>query len=881
MKLLIGVISLGLAIAVSGATVENGNFEKSQDGPPADWKILGSGVSVEPFVSAGWNHAERIFNGGNYKTIRVCLGIQGSAGTVWFDNVHLGQSSFSPLKVANFSFEEGAGTTLSGWGQDDAGVRTFRDTNLWTRFPGQGFGSGASARVSSADGKTARIWQDIPIAGRGETHVDYSLPIAGNLGEPNTDYVISFDWRAKGPSSEVCFKAYGAKEDGQPGRELSNKTIASQFPPEQFGRNVARLSLVTPGETGLSQRVALSSADWKRPLRVNAQVRVEQLSSGSVTLSVESGSQSHSVAEITRADGLWQELSVNFVPGATDPQITIRVKATDGNHGPPALVYVDNITIGPAAIIPEPKHLKWLSLDKSFSIPENLKVEVKGKSGAVVASALRLFSESLKKQTGIITEPTTQLGADEAGVELTVASDKRTRREPESYSLQVSPKRVKIVSADERGALYGLMTLLELVQPAPGGGSIILAASIDDHPDFHFRGVHLFGSYDRAYLDHLARLRFNSVVIPSNYGNDPEKRRKLEEAFADCRALGIEAIPEVQSLGWETAILVDPNVVEGTEVVGEKLTLVGDQPLALAHPNIIRTESTNIRIIDTTGARIFEEGRDYEVLPGDMKFARADVHDGFSSQAAPFRVRRTSGSQIPEGVPVLASYDYAAHVDLGNCPYCPNEPRVYQIMGTAISNIIHDLHPKYLHIGHDEVLQMGTDSRCRKSGRSNAENFAKDVVTLYQIAKAQDPNIRVMMWGDMLDPYSHGFLANSSYPENGKPRQRDSIQMAKDSTVPAADLLPKDIIMDVWYFDPSDPPAAGLKALEFFGRKGFSTTCGPYADPVCARRWSVAAKHVRDAGMDCIGILNTPWGGEHWQSIEESAHTSWRVPRER
>src|SRR6185437_8834639 len=107
------------------------------------------------------------------------------------------------------------------------------------------------------------------------------------------------------------------------------------------------------------------------------------------------------------------------------------------------------------------------------------------------------------------------------------------------------------------------------------------------------------------------------------------------------------------------------------------------------------------------------------------------------------------------------------------------------------------------------------------------------------IAKAQDPNIRVMMWGDMLDPYSHGFLANSSYPENGKPRQRDSIQMAKDSTVPAADLLPKDIIMDVWYFDPSDPPAAGLKALEFFGRKGFSTTCGPYADPVCARRWSV------------------------------------------
>jgi hypothetical protein len=179
-------------------------------------------------------------------------------------------------------------------------------------------------------------------------------------------------------------------------------------------------------------------------------------------------------------------------------------------------------------------------------------------------------------------------------------------------------------------------------------------------------------------------------------------------------------------------------------------------------------------------------------------------------------------------------------------------------MAEAIRNTIRTLHPKYLHIGHDEIMHMGTDSRCRKSGRSNAENLAMTVHRLYQIAKDEDPNIQMMMWADMLNPYTHGL-------------------MLEDPTAPAIDLLPKDIIQDVWFHGRSDPPTAGLNSLKFFDTKGYATTGGAYNDRACARRWSMDAKRAKDGGASCIGILHTPWGN-HYDALEEAANTAWRVP---
>ena len=398
------------------------------------------------------------------------------------------------------------------------------------------------------------------------------------------------------------------------------------------------------------------------------------------------------------------------------------------------------------------------------------------------------------------------------------------------------------------------MTLLELIQRLPSGESVFLAASIEDAPDLPFRGVFPVGS--RELIDRLARLRYNAAALSfdSAFDRDPEKCRREEDLFAYCRELGIEPIPDLCAFGWGgISLAIDPNVAEGIWVVDEKLVLAGTEPVALAHPNVLRTESTDIQITDDTGSQTFEEGRDYEVLAGEMKC----IGNRFDSDAAPFQVRRKPGSRIPDGATVLASYDYAAS-GAGNSPYCPNEPRMYPILRQTIQDTIRILKPKYLHIGHDEITHMGTDSRCRKSGRSNAENFAMEVWRVYEMAKAEDPNICLMIWDDMINPYTHGF-------------------MLEDPTAPAADLLPKDIILNVWFHGPSDPPTAGYKSLEFFGTKGYPTTGGPWPTITNARRWSVACKRARDAGLSCIGILRQSWYGSY-VGLEESANTAWRVP---
>src|ERR1700733_6604045 len=98
-------------------------------------------------------------------------------------------------------------------------------------------------------------------------------------------------------------------------------------------------------------------------------------------------------------------------------------------------------------------------------------------------------------------------------------------------------------------------------------------------------------------------------------------------------------------------------------------------------------------------------------------------------------------------------------------------------------------------------MQMGTDSRCRKSGLSNAENFAKEVWELYRMAKADDPNITLMIWDDMINPYTHGYFANYPYLEPPlKSPFLQAGQMLKDPPAPAADLLPRDIIVTLWLY---------------------------------------------------------------------------------
>ncbi|MBQ6352381.1 MAG: beta-N-acetylhexosaminidase, partial [Lentisphaeria bacterium] len=107
--------------------------------------------------------------------------------------------------------------------------------------------------------------------------------------------------------------------------------------------------------------------------------------------------------------------------------------------------------------------------------------------------------------------------APEKGIFIAVGEG--IKESPEGYTLSVTPSRVTIRSATERGAFYGLQTLRALRKK---DGSF-RAAEIRDWPDFRFRGLHTKGNsgtlglYSRILAQVAATLKLNAFMLECQY----------------------------------------------------------------------------------------------------------------------------------------------------------------------------------------------------------------------------------------------------------------------------------------------------------------------------------------------------------------------------
>ena len=392
-----------------------------------------------------------------------------------------------------------------------------------------------------------------------------------------------------------------------------------------------------------------------------------------------------------------------------------------------------------------------------------------------------------------------------------------------------------------------------------------------------FRGTYMAGlPRDRAerlsWCERLAALRMNAVVIEDDIWwrlDDPVQRKVAQDAFDDFRAYGIDPIPELQSFGWGHLVLrKDPMCAEGQWVEREEIRLTGEDAVELTHPNILRTESTDIVLRGPDGV-VLREGQDYRVIAiAEDDEARVETVDDpvegvtehvYRPEARKRRIQRVVGGRIADGTTVQASYDYVARVNQQNCPYCPSEPRVAEIMVDAVRDTVKHLKPTTIHIGHDEPAVMNSDSRCIARGLSNAELLAEDVQRLYDAARELDPEIDIMMWADAVNPYHNGLM----FPD--------------DPTSDALDLLPKDVILNVWYYGADQPLSKGAESLRCLASKGFATTGSPWFDVTCATRWSQACYASRLRGENCLGVLYTSWGGR-WDALATSGNTAWKPP---
>jgi hexosaminidase len=240
-------------------------------------------------------------------------------------------------------------------------------------------------------------------------------------------------------------------------------------------------------------------------------------------------------------------------------------------------------------LMPQPAHMSvdsgGLALNSTFA------VEVPGVSDARLNDAIDRAVRRIEITAGL-----RHAGRGVAGTtRLVVKVDHpsapvQSLDEDENYSLSVTHSSAEVDAATEVGAMHGLETLIQLVQPG-GSGYFIPAVTIHDTPRFRWRGLMVdCGRHFEPVpvlertLDGMAAVKLNvfhwhltedqgfrieSHIYPALTGKGSDRlfytQQDAREIVAYARARGIRVVPEFEMPGHSTAWLAAyPYLASGT-----------------------------------------------------------------------------------------------------------------------------------------------------------------------------------------------------------------------------------------------------------------------------------------------------------------------------
>ncbi len=174
---------------------------------------------------------------------------------------------------------------------------------------------------------------------------------------------------------------------------------------------------------------------------------------------------------------------------------------------------------------------------------------------------------------------------------------------------------------------------------------------------------------------------------------------------------------------------------------------------------------------------------------------------------------RSKGMEVIPGVPLLShQWQFLAptHPELmfDALTYDPSNPVVYKLVLPYLDEVIATVHPKAMHIGHDEV-----------SVKLPADYFQQDVNLIHDYLANR--NIKTWMWGDMLisrDEFPTMFPENLNGNKNGYGKK-------------LREKIPKDVLIGDWHYweTQADFPsiaafhASGLQVVGASWRKAQTT----------------------------------------------------------
>lgn len=163
------------------------------------------------------------------------------------------------------------------------------------------------------------------------------------------------------------------------------------------------------------------------------------------------------------------------------------------------------------SVIPIPLRMEQGSGTFQFSGETLLYTNLKGKEKKMMMDYLEtlpIHFKSSKKQ------------AKENVVSLLITKDNSQLPSPESYTLEVTPRKITVQATSGAGLFYGVQTLLQMAQPAMGDTWSVQATTIQDSPRFEYRGLMLDVSrhfrskeFVKKQIDALAYYKLNRLHL--------------------------------------------------------------------------------------------------------------------------------------------------------------------------------------------------------------------------------------------------------------------------------------------------------------------------------------------------------------------------------
>jgi len=180
-----------------------------------------------------------------------------------------------------------------------------------------------------------------------------------------------------------------------------------------------------------------------------------------------------------------------------------------------------------------------LVVDQSFAAVST------GQSDARLDSGIPRFLDQVSRQTGM------QLNgqpADASNATLVIRAENAGRKvqeldEDESYTLEITTSRATLTAPNALGALHGLQTFLQLIEPTPAGFAVP-AITIQDQPRFPWRGLLIDVSRHFIPIEVLERNLDGMAAVKMNvlhwHLSDDEGFRVESKRFSKLHQSGSE-----------------------------------------------------------------------------------------------------------------------------------------------------------------------------------------------------------------------------------------------------------------------------------------------------------------------------------------------------